>query len=1476
MATYLYAATINKLPLTDFAITAESGGSTTQTFNYSYHISVLCRGGKNLDSDGVNVAIAPGQRLKITLNASIRKEVSEEFQILLSADTGDSTQAKILAYWDAKDAAESDQVLPVTFYLTSDVHFVLGGEVASFLNLPSVPMKGTTRYIIDAAQYRQWDGSQWKIVSGWDTYLSSTTQARTGTLIYGGCHRSIASIPDTEVIAPPIYEGGVSTPLRLWLVNGLSEGGGTDIQSGELVDLLVSVNGDPLDAIALSGSIFVEVGQTFRKLDGTGEDNDLTGTQSIWYYGNNQFLFRLPMSLPRGFGVELIVSLSTDQLADGEAVIISPVVKGKYGDKDSAARFLGSCVFSGGDRLRIIPSLSGIRRLSGSGLVATTNDNGVIIDGYSFDDPDPDDLIGLAADAADQKVVISGALGGYTSIYQSGTAIPKDRAIRAIVSTVGGTAAASPWSNTIQLTSNQVLSLNIAWPCDEDGIGTIRANYPDVIAGMIAEFSANFYIYLEINGAIRRSPLQSTNFQPSQIVSIDSLTGWDTVSALPVSPFSAFCLWGYEGLVLSGIAGTGSLTTGTNIRVCIAYHYPSPNSQITSISHSADDGCTPELEITLIEAIERSKYIGVVNAADTVRGYLEDKIISNDEMIVEVGESSISFHPKYWREPVDSVEDLESIENPINGELRFVFSEDKIRRWKAATSSWAIVAGGGGAGTPEEIRNALAGLIGENRLSAAAIKETTELRFLPGAAQPKVLNLPENTIQALEGKAATSHSHEIENINALNTTLNAINSALAQRLIIPGSISQNGMILSINTNGTVIPIVLNTSGGTTTTTAGFTQPDIGSSVIVTVGNNVFVVGQYVFMATGGAYEVGTPPQGTNLPANNVILVNRNNSTWPALPGSPVSSGKLVVAAGKPGEDGISAITYTSDSFNIPALNAFEEVNILSSGGLLPEINIKIDNAGTFRVASITNSTTIQIENIGSPDVETVGALVPSGQTVVVVGLRGETGAVEAATALELLIQETEPTTETGKINLFAAEDGVYQRGNGESSIKLANQNDIDLIDAAIAELQELIDSKADTSALTAAVNNLQAAIDTKISISQKGAANGVATLGSDGILSLSQRPMGIGTGDMTEAEYVSESGAGVVRAAAKIEGVDAAGDDSFYGKVSQNSGFFSLFSRIRQLLFGDTSPSFSQGDLLYWDGSKWANLAKGGIGQILTTTTNALQWASPSSSGGIGRELLTGERTYYVRSDNGNDDNDGLSDNSAFASLDKIFNIVASLDIGNYPLNLKGLGDFSSLSKIDIKYPIGSGGKVFLESASGDPNSFVLPQTNIINQKGNIQFCLRNLKIYKPNNTTYAPILYLRNSELLLSPGSLIFEGSGIGIDMVSSKIFFDEIMLNNANNVCNLSFKLTPGSYSNFDSYVHSARASEFYAYSNVQGNFNFVGNNISSFSAAMFWAENLSTVEVWGANFLGIGRSNLAQINSSIRNGDFSYIVG
>lgn len=117
----------------------------------------------------------------------------------------------------------------------------------------------------------------------------------------------------------------------------------------------------------------------------------------------------------------------------------------------------------------------------------------------------------------------------------------------------------------------------------------------------------------------------------------------------------------------------------------------------------------------------------------------------------------------------------------------------------------------------------------------------------------------------------------------------------------------------------------------------------------------------------------------------------------------------------------------------------------------------------------------------------------------------------------------------------------------------------------------------------------------------------------------------------------------------------------------------------------DVNPLPNVGDLLVWNGSLWVPGA---------------------ASGGGGREVLTADRTYYVRTD-GNDSNDGLTDSSggAFLTIQKGINVVATLDLSIYRATIK-VGNGTYAESLVAKQALG--GSVVIEGNNATPANCII------------------------------------------------------------------------------------------------------------------------------------------------------------------------
>jgi hypothetical protein len=91
--------------------------------------------------------------------------------------------------------------------------------------------------------------------------------------------------------------------------------------------------------------------------------------------------------------------------------------------------------------------------------------------------------------------------------------------------------------------------------------------------------------------------------------------------------------------------------------------------------------------------------------------------------------------------------------------------------------------------------------------------------------------------------------------------------------------------------------------------------------------------------------------------------------------------------------------------------------------------------------------------------------------------------------------------------------------------------------------------------------------------------------------------------------------------------------------------------------------------LIIGNGTNWTTLAKGTAGYHLQSDTGGLEWT-------FAREILTANRTYYVRTD-GSDSNTGVTDDAAgaFLTIQHAYDVIAdTLDLSDYIVTIQ-VGD---------------------------------------------------------------------------------------------------------------------------------------------------------------------------------------------------------
>jgi hypothetical protein len=170
-----------------------------------------------------------------------------------------------------------------------------------------------------------------------------------------------------------------------------------------------------------------------------------------------------------------------------------------------------------------------------------------------------------------------------------------------------------------------------------------------------------------------------------------------------------------------------------------------------------------------------------------------------------------------------------------------------------------------------------------------------------------------------------------------------------------------------------------------------------------------------------------------------------------------------------------------------------------------------------------------------------------------------------------------------------------------------------------------------------------------------------------------------------------------------------------------------------------TSPTPAPGDL--WYDSLNARMF------VYTDDGTSLQWVTsqngfgptgptgPTGSTGptgntgpVGREVLSAARTYFVRTADGSDSNNGLADTAggAFATFAKALTVVSGLDFSTFNVAIKGRGTVSAAATIR---PMVGTGTLTIQSTTGTPTDFVFScSTDAITVDGAV-VTIKDLKI---------------------------------------------------------------------------------------------------------------------------------------------------
>ena len=626
-----YLSVRENLSSADFSFSVAPGGTTTVATTLNFYLVARNRAGINRVNIVTPLTVGVGEKLVVNLGAGLRGEGEDIYQLIVAAeDTGNAIDAVILAAYNTKEADQvTDRPIPAVLELITDDQLAINATVADLNSFPSNPANGNIREVTSESAFYQYsaDLNQWEPIATNSAYVTGTTEL-------GGSDRPL-SLVENPIIPPDTSTNTFSTPIKIAFFNGLLEDGGASLQAGSQFNLLLSVNGQQqINGIEYNNLFAGFVRVTFlgyvRRLSGTLDINFATVGEPLIWFPNKGVIF-LPANLPRGYGAAWEISINVDSdrvnglIPNNSIVSFNLYDQGLIGTPSDIGRITGDVIFNEGDRLRIVPN----KRLGGVAVIG-----GGAQQFYLTPTLAQSNLFGILTDSADQQIAISGLLGGTVIVRPSGATLQPLEALRAIISTETGIYKASNYSDIITVAANQSIRATVALPVDTELEGTIRPDYPDIIAGTPnVVFNPPALIpYVEFEGIIYQLP--QVIIVPAATIdfSIDSLTNGTVVSNLPTSA-ADFGLFDYGSL--SGVADpSGSLAAG-DYRVAIAWSYSSPNVAITKITHSTALGCIPEFNQTLAELLTLNRSFAIdANSVADLQDIPADVLATNPVVIL--------------------------------------------------------------------------------------------------------------------------------------------------------------------------------------------------------------------------------------------------------------------------------------------------------------------------------------------------------------------------------------------------------------------------------------------------------------------------------------------------------------------------------------------------------------------------------------------------------------------------------------------------------------------------------------------------------------------------------------------------------------------------------------------------------------------------------------------------------------------------
>ncbi|MEL6853490.1 MAG: hypothetical protein AAFO83_00100 [Cyanobacteria bacterium J06607_13] len=1047
------------------SVAAQSGGSTTQSKTLHCWVLTVNRVGVSLPTALGSVTISAGEKLVFQVASTGWNTASEDTRAFLFAasEVDDVSTATILARVETRQSKlityqtgaiayaneGSPNTFPLTVELLTDEQLKTSDADLTIADESSYPtgtdlVDGMIRSVTSLAgilkQYRV-SSASWETVSGRRVNLVDTRQQRSGQLYAGGADQLVAS--DAELLYPlPPYPALDSSPqdpgLLLWFNNGLAFDGGDVTAAGTQLLIELTQNGSTALAPKLNEKLSVTlIGYVDRAT--AVLDTSMTGVGAPVYFNAADQRLSLPVDLPRGSAAIYLVQFrfKASEVSGIGSTPFQVTVKergvvGTYNPSSSEP-----FVFDEGDRCLVVPDApNGIRRLGGrvhTGLY----DSPTLTSSQS--------RFGLTVNTGLQKAVLTADSGGDLTIKVPSDNLRSNEGLRALVSTDGDSSSgllssASAWSSAATVDAGELLQVTLSYPCDADGLGTIRGDYPDVaIAGNSqGDFNPpSIRVFARVSGVIYQIPVDISvvpDVEQAVLITDDIAATWSTVGALPAAADADFCLFNPPTLVAAAQSGSSAIPDGTSVEIAVCYVFD--GDEVTRISHDVSLGCMPIAgnttqlsrlatyfgipqqtvgQVRAIAQSERSPYkelycvqLGNITRWDATETSLTELVFEFESSTAAAASArALRFNSDLTQVYVsttdeESLEVLSVLSQVVAGTQIQIDFESSSTSYRLTAATQAITDNSGsGYYTIDVALVATSGALPPAGTRVALSVDTSFIR--PWDAQRAT---PGRWVKDDSDQILSLQSNPASSLGEVGDLAVIINDGLTTY----GDVLKKTAATTWTTLFNFLPYSL--------TTASFTQPAVDANVTASVRNSrLFPADSFVQIEGGGIYQVVSRPSSTSLQLRNT------GNTINAAVSATVASGGRTYNSGSQGAPGSSAIALSTANFTQPAEGATVAVAVDSTQGFVAGQYLYTDAAtgNDYQIAAIDSATQFTLRNLQGQDNAAAGTVIPSGSKFVPTG-RGGGDANSSTPVAQTTASRTLTTNDIGKTIVVDSSD----------------------------------------------------------------------------------------------------------------------------------------------------------------------------------------------------------------------------------------------------------------------------------------------------------------------------------------------------------------------------------------------------------------------------------------------------------------------